>query len=248
MAKSTKKETAEKIFRLIFSSNEGEHAAASRKLVEHFRLNNVHPGEIHLNVYGDEDDFVASMLQKADREIDECLADIEGYQDEIARLRDEVKDLKASVAAKDRQIAKQQAEMVKQKAEITGLRSEVDSLSAKRPTPMGSAMDASDRAELEAYRREDGINTAAAKRELRACMEISSGWKSILWKLLNHRGLARSKGTVYGWLAGRAKMPQLVLDIIRAEARRLAGLGIALGSAEWWQGELPDTKPHPIAA
>ncbi|BAE51972.1 hypothetical protein [Paramagnetospirillum magneticum] len=248
MAKSTKKETSEKIFGLMFSSNEYEHAEASRKLVEHFQRNNVHPDDVHLVVYGDEDDFVASMLQKADREIDECLADIEGYQDEIARLRDEVKDLKASVAAKDRRLAKQQAEMVKQKAEITGLRSEVDSLSVKRPTPMGSAMDASDRAELESYRLEDGVNTAAAKRELRGCMKICSGWKATLWNLLNHRGLARSKATVYRWLAGRSKMPAQVLDIIRAEARRLAGLGIALGSAEWWQGELTDSEPNLKAA
>ncbi|CUW41709.1 conserved protein of unknown function [Magnetospirillum sp. XM-1] len=248
MAKSTKKETSEKIFGLMFSANEYEHAEASRKLVEHFQRNNVHPDDVHLNVYGDEDDFVASMMNMKDQEIDGYLADIEAYLEEIACLRDEVKDLKAAAAATDRQIAKQQAEMVKQKAEITGLRSEVDSLSAKRPTPMGSAMDANERAELEAYRSEDGVNTAAVKRELRGCMKICSGWKASLWNLLNHRGLPRSKGTVYGWLAGRTKMPPLVLDIIRAEARRLAGLGIVLGSAEWWQGELTDSEPNLKAA
>lgn len=248
MTKGAKKGRAEKIFAMMFSPIESEQAAAGRKLVDYFQRNNVHPDDVHLNVYGDEDDFVASMLNMKDREIDGYLADIEAYLEEIARLRDEVKEFKVAAAAKDRQIAKQQAEMVKQKAEITGLRSEVDSLSAKRPTPIGITLDANERAELDAYRLEDGVNTAAVKRELRGCMKICSGWKATLWNLLNHRGLRRSKATVYRWLAGRAKMPQLVLDIIRAEARRLAGLGFFLGSAEWWQGELTDAEPHLKAA
>ncbi|BAE52115.1 hypothetical protein amb3311 [Paramagnetospirillum magneticum AMB-1] len=150
----------------MFSPIEGEQAAAGRKLVDYFQQNNVHPDDVHLNVYSDEDDFVAYMVDKKNQEIDGYLADIEAYLEEIACLRVEVKDLKAAAAAKDRQIAKQQAEMAKQKAEIAGLRSEVDSLSAKRPTPMGSAMDASDRAELEAYRREDGVDRTGHRPKL----------------------------------------------------------------------------------
>lgn len=242
MAKGAKKGLAEKIFAMMFSPNEGDHAVAARKLVEHFQRASVHPDDVHLLVYGDEDDYVASMLKKTDEDIDGYLEDIEGYLDEIASLRDEVRDLKASAGTKDRQIAELKAEIAEQKAEIVALQAE------KRPTPIGAALDTSDRAELEAYRREDGVNTAAVKRELRACMEISSGWKTGLWNLLNHRGLKRSKGTVYGWLAGRARMPAQVLEIIRAEASRLAGLGFALGSAEWWQGELDEAAPHLKAA
>jgi hypothetical protein len=167
---------------------------------------------LHLHVYGDEDDYVASVLSAKDREIEDHLGDLEAALDEIENLR-----------AENRKIAALQAE-------IDRLNDENERLKAQIADTQSGPHDFQ---ELEAYRKEDGEPLAAVKREMRRIIPIRYGWKTVFWHLLSANGLKRAKGSVYAWLSGRSRMPTAVLDIIQSEADRLAAAGVERFGSAW---------------
>ncbi|ARJ67920.1 hypothetical protein WV31_20835 [Magnetospirillum sp. ME-1] len=211
---STMLDTAKlnKMIAVMVGSIHADADNAYRAIVKMVSDNNVPPSYLHLHVYGDEDDYVASVLSAKDREIEDHLGDLEAALDEIENLR-----------AENRKIAALQAE-------VDRLNDENERLKAQIADTQSGPHDFQ---ELEAYRKEDGEPLAAVKREMRRIIPIRYGWKTVFWHLLSANGLKRAKGSVYAWLSGRSRMPPDVLDIIRSEADRLAAAGVERFENEW---------------
>jgi len=200
---------------------------AYRAIVKMVKANNVAPSNVHLHVYGDEDDYVGSLLKDKDDEIDQHLSELEAAYDEIEKLRAE----NGTIAMLQAEVERLQSENERLKAENAQLQDASDLLGGtNRDT---GTFGCQDQDELDAYRSEDGEPLAAVKRELRKVVPIKFGFKNVVWHLLNANGLRRAKGTVYAWLSGRTKMPAAVLDIIKAEAERLEAAGVEKFGLEW---------------
>jgi len=216
-----------KMTAMMVGASQAEADNAYRAIVKMVRSSNVAPSNVHLHVYGDEDDYVGSTLKAKDDEIDQHLSDLEAAYDEIGKLRAE----NGKVAALQVEIERLRAENARLKADNVLLQEANDLLD--EPNRDTGTFGWRDHEELEAYRREDGESLAAVKSELRKVIPIHFGFKSVVWRLLNANGLKRAKGTVCSWLSGRSKMPAAVLNIIRAEAKRLATAGVERFGLEW---------------
>ena len=208
-----------KMIAVMVGSTHADAENAYRAIVKMVNDSNVSPSYLHLHVYGDEDDYVASVLNAKDREIEDHLEELEAALDEIEKLR-----------AENRKIAALQAEIDRLQDESDLLKAQIANTQAcsEESCPFTDEVH-----ELEAYRREDGEPLAAVKREMRKIIPIKFGWKTVFWHLLNANGLKRAKGSVYAWLSGRSKMPAAVLDIIRSEADRLVAAGVERFGSEW---------------
>jgi len=216
-----------KMAAMMVGATQAEADNAYRAIVKMVRANNVAPSNVHLHVYGDEDDYVGSVLKAKDDEINEHLSELEAAFDEIELLRAEIGKLAALQAENERL----KVENERLKVENARLQEANDLLD--EPNRDTGNFGCHDQDELDAYRSEDGEPLAAVKRELRKVIPIKFGFKGVVWHLLNANGLRRAKGTVYAWLSGRSKMPAAVLDIIRAEAERLEAVGVEKFGKEW---------------
>ena len=94
-----------KMIAMMVGATPAEADNAYRAIVKMVRSSNVSPSNVHLHVYGDEDDYVGYTLKAKDDEIDQHLSKLESAYDEIEKLRAE----SGKVAALQAEIERLQA-------------------------------------------------------------------------------------------------------------------------------------------
>jgi hypothetical protein len=243
----------DKVMAMLFgSSNLGEAENAFSALKKMMEANNVAPSDLHVSQGSGGFDYhrmyeanLAELRKTWEENNNTLRAHIQALQLKITSFKsaerkndEEVTRLKAVIAelelrgvsrGSEAEISELQAEVARLKGDLEAAQDLLD-----EPNRETGTFGHQQEEDLAAYQREDGVNQATVKREFRKVVNIRFGWKTCLWHLLQRRGVTVCKGTLYGWLRSTTReLPGKVLEVIRAEAQRLADSGATFGGAEW---------------